>query len=102
ATWYGFPLRAVLYLLGIAATAFHFAASLWTFITTWGLVGSARAVRASAWACGALGVLLFFAGANTIVFFATGTRLVGRAPSPSLDGVSPHPPCPPNGPTEMK
>lgn len=101
-TFLGFPLRAVLYVVGIAAAAFHTATSLWTFCTTWGITPTFRAQRVSAWGFGILGALLFVMGANTIVYFATGSRIVFFDPHPhshephveSLDGVLPHSPCP--------
>jgi succinate dehydrogenase/fumarate reductase cytochrome b subunit (b558 family) len=92
-TW-GFPLRAVVYILGLAATAFHFGTSLWSFCATWGVLPTFRAQRTSAWVFGGLGVVMFAVGASTVVFFATGTRLLGPTPAPSLDGVLPHSPCP--------
>jgi succinate dehydrogenase / fumarate reductase cytochrome b subunit len=90
----GFPLRAVVYILGLGATAFHLASSLWTFCSTWGLTVTARAQRASAWGFGALGLLVFLVGGNTVVFFATGSRIVGPHIEMPLDGVLPHSPCP--------
>jgi len=91
----GFPLRAVVYLVGIAATAFHLATSLWTFCNTWGLTITLRAQRRAAWGFGAIGVLVFVLGGNTVLYFATGSRVLGPHPSEApLDGVLPHSPCP--------
>ena len=69
------PLLAIFYLLGVLASVFHFANGLWGFSASWGIAVSKAAQRRAAWACGALGVVLFVLGADTVVFFATGSRL---------------------------
>jgi succinate dehydrogenase / fumarate reductase cytochrome b subunit len=104
-TTFGVPLRALAYLVGIAATSFHFATALWTFCTTWfvtwfiGASDRARSRRTrAAWAFGALGVLAFLVGANTVVFLATGSRIVGPRASGALAlpdfPAGTHAPCP--------
>ena len=72
-TAWGVPFVALAYLLGTAATVFHFANGLWGFCATWGLTTSRSAQRRSAWLFGALGAILFFVGASTVVHFATGS-----------------------------
>lgn len=71
------PLWAISYLLGIAAVVFHFANGLWGFCASWGISVSRPAQRRAAWVCGAIGLSLFVLGANTVIFFATGSRLYG-------------------------
>jgi succinate dehydrogenase/fumarate reductase cytochrome b subunit (b558 family) len=70
----GVPWLAILYLVGILAASFHFANGLWGFLFSWGVTVTRAAQRRSAFACAALGVALFLLGANTVVYFATGSR----------------------------
>lgn len=70
----GVPITALAYLLGIAATIFHFANGLWGFGVSWGITVSRRAQRFSATVFGIVGVLLFLLGGNTAIYFATGSR----------------------------
>ena len=69
------PLMAIVYLLGITVTVFHFANGLWGFCVSWGISVTRAAQRRAAWLCGALGLGLFVLGANTVLYFATGSRL---------------------------
>ena len=111
-TTLGIPVRALAYLLGLAATAFHLAASLWMLgadVRDAGdpeeervsgvpvsspasrpsaSFGSSRARDAEwyAWGAGALGAVVFLLGAHTVVFFATGTRLL-PLPYPPAEGA---------------
>jgi succinate dehydrogenase / fumarate reductase cytochrome b subunit len=71
----GLPLNALAYLFGIAACVFHFTNGLWGFCFSWGLTVSRRAQRISATVFGLAGVVLFFLGANTAIYFATGARI---------------------------
>lgn len=71
----GVPLRAILYLVGIGACVFHLANGLWGFCVTWGITVSRKSQRVAATAFGFVGILLFFLGANTLVYFATGSKL---------------------------
>ncbi len=82
ATRAGVPLNALAYVFGIAACVFHFTNGLWGFCFSFGITVSRRAQRLSATVFGLLGVMLFFLGANTAIYFATGSRiaLFGRAP----------------------
>ncbi|MCC6645047.1 MAG: succinate dehydrogenase [Polyangiaceae bacterium] len=91
----GVPLSAIFYLVGIAACAFHLANGLFGFCASWGLLLSRRSQRAGMLAFGALGVAVFLLGANTTVFFATGSRWLG--------GAAPHStPTPINPPATVK
>jgi succinate dehydrogenase / fumarate reductase cytochrome b subunit len=70
--WLGLPLIALFYLAGTAATALHFVVGLWGYLASSRPSESAR--RQAAWGLGALGAVLVFLGANTVVCFATGSR----------------------------
>lgn len=70
----GVPIVALVYLVGLAASTFHFANGLWGFCFSWGITVSRRAQRMSATAFGLVGLFVFLLGANTVVYFATGAR----------------------------
>ncbi len=71
----GVPVRAVLYLLGLAAASYHLANGLRGFCSGWGIVASRRAGRIVGAAAAVGGLALFALGASTIVYFSTGLRL---------------------------
>jgi succinate dehydrogenase / fumarate reductase cytochrome b subunit len=71
----GIPLVALAYLAGLAASAFHLANGLYGFCFAWGITVSRRATRIASTAFGILGIVLFALGANTVIYFATGSRL---------------------------
>jgi len=73
----GVPLAAVVYLLGLAAAAYHLANGVSRFCLRAGIAGTARARRVLSISCTLLGGISFFVGANTVVYFATGAPLVG-------------------------
>jgi succinate dehydrogenase / fumarate reductase cytochrome b subunit len=73
---WGVPVAAMFYLLGIAACTFHLANGLYGVCFSWGVTTSERATRLAAGAFGVFGIVLFALGANTIIYFATGSRLV--------------------------
>lgn len=75
ATRFGIPLAALGYVFGIAACVFHFANGLWGFCLSWGITVSRRAQRLSATVFGLSGLVLFLLGANTAIYFATGSRV---------------------------
>lgn len=68
-TWAGVPWMALFYVLGIAATSFHFANGLYAASA---LIG--RATPAMRKATLGLGALVFLTGTMTVIGFATGTR----------------------------
>ncbi len=79
---WGIPWTALGYLIGLAATAFHLATGLTSFVTTWGYVRGPRAERRAQLFLRGLGIALFAIGAATIITVATGTRFFGpEAPS---------------------
>ncbi|HSN96751.1 MAG TPA: hypothetical protein VLS89_00590 [Candidatus Nanopelagicales bacterium] len=73
------PVTGLVYLIGIAASVFHFANGLWGFCFSWGITASRRAQATAAWVFGILGLLIFLLGANTTIYFATGAKLFGSA-----------------------
>jgi succinate dehydrogenase/fumarate reductase cytochrome b subunit (b558 family) len=80
----GIPVVALAYLLGVAASVLHFSNGLYGFCFSWGITRSRRATRLASGAFGLLGLALFVLGANTVIYFATGTRLMW----PTRVGVS--------------
>ncbi len=72
ATNHGVPIMALWYVIGIAACVFHFANGLWGFCFSWGITVSRRSQRMAASVFGLVGLALFFLGANTAIYFATG------------------------------
>lgn len=68
--------RALLYLIGTSAAVFHFANGLRTFLWAWGITVSERSQRFAAIVSATLGAALWFLGANTILFFATGGTML--------------------------
>jgi succinate dehydrogenase/fumarate reductase cytochrome b subunit (b558 family) len=81
-TYHGVPITALVYLIGVAAVVLHFANGLWRAGVAWGFTVSQRAQRSSATVLGMAAVALFLFGANTVVYFATGSafRVLGAAP----------------------
>jgi succinate dehydrogenase/fumarate reductase cytochrome b subunit (b558 family) len=76
-TYLGIPLAASLYLVGLAATSYHFAYGLARLPSTWGIRIPERLGR---WTWGAsvtVGVIAFLLGAGTVLYFATGSKLPG-------------------------
>lgn len=76
----GAPAMFAVYLVGITASVFHFANGLWLFGNTWGVTVGARSMRRSALACGALGLVLWALGFNTLLHFSY--RCGGIIPAP--------------------
>ncbi len=74
-TVWGIPAVALIYVLGIAAVSFHLANGLWGFLCSWGFTVSRRSQRISATVLGVLGLAVFVLGANTTLYFATGSKL---------------------------
>lgn len=73
----GIPWRALGYLVGIAATVFHFVNGMTSFCTTWGIAKTPAAERRARILFRGVGVLLFAASSATVIALATGTRFVG-------------------------
>lgn len=92
-TTMGVPLVAILYLLGVGAVVFHFAAGLWGFAFSWGFTPTERARRRSAYTVSVIGVVLFLMGTQSVVYFATGSRFfIPRSPVSTKGGAVT--PCP--------
>jgi succinate dehydrogenase / fumarate reductase cytochrome b subunit len=88
-TWHSLPLVALAYLAGTAATLFHLGTSGWATFRGSRVVLSERTEAGLKWAV-VLGVAgLMVLATNTIVYMATGSRLVGREPTFVPDGPPP-------------
>jgi succinate dehydrogenase / fumarate reductase cytochrome b subunit len=85
----GVPVLALVYVVGIAAVSFHLANGLWGFCFSWGITVSRRSQRLSATLFGLFGLVVFVLGANTSLYFATGSRFnipteIGAPPASKL------------------
>jgi succinate dehydrogenase / fumarate reductase cytochrome b subunit len=88
-TWHALPVVALAYLVGTAATLFHLGSSAWAVFRGSGVLLRERATAGIKWSV-VLGVAgLFILAMNTIVYMATGTRLIGREPTYVPDGPPP-------------
>ena len=79
----GVPVEAIVYLVGIAASTFHFANGLATFAMSWGICASKRSQRWALALAAAFGLVVFAMGADTALFFATGARFPGLSETSS-------------------
>lgn len=70
----GVPWIALGYLLGLAATAYHLANGLSGFCFSWGIVNGRRGLARVHALTGLLGVIVFAVGANSVIYFSTGSR----------------------------
>lgn len=86
---FAIPWVMAIYILGIAATAWHLAYGFWLFAVDWGIVIGENAQRYALYACIALAVALFGVGANAAVSFV---RPCGLFPQVMCD----------HGPTPVK
>lgn len=73
----GVPVIALVYIVGIAASVFHFANGLWGFCFSWGITVSKRSQQMAAVVFGLLGIAVFVLGANTAIYFATDSIFPG-------------------------
>ncbi|HEX8070763.1 MAG TPA: succinate dehydrogenase cytochrome b558 subunit [Pyrinomonadaceae bacterium] len=71
------PIIFAVYVVGIAATVWHFANGLWLFAVDWGIVIGERAQRTMGYACIAFGVLLLAVGINAAIAFIRPGGLLG-------------------------
>jgi succinate dehydrogenase / fumarate reductase cytochrome b subunit len=68
---------AIIYLIGIVATIWHFANGLWLFMVDWGIAIGARAQRLTGYACIAFGAVLLAVAINAMVAFIRPGGLLG-------------------------
>jgi succinate dehydrogenase / fumarate reductase cytochrome b subunit len=68
---------AIIYLIGITATIWHFANGLWLFMVDWGIAIGARAQRLTGYACIAFGVVLLAVALNAMAAFIRPGGLLG-------------------------
>lgn len=73
-TAWGVPWVALGYLFGLAATAYHFANGLSGLCFSWGIATGRRGLARVHAVTGLFGVALFAMGANSIIYFSTGSR----------------------------
>ncbi len=59
----------LIYVIGIAATVWHFANGIWLFMVDWGITIGERAQRLTGYACIAFGIFLFLVGLNAAFAF---------------------------------
>lgn len=71
----GFPIQAAATVVGVGAASFHLANGTWSFALSAGLVRSRSRQTALGAATVVLGILLFLAGTDAVVYFATGARM---------------------------
>ena len=76
---FAIPWVMALYMLGIAATAWHLAYGFWLFAVDWGIVIGENAQKYTLYACIALSVALFGVGANAAVSFVRPCGLFPQA-----------------------
>lgn len=65
------PAIAAFYIVGIAATMFHFANGLWNFLIKWGITVGDRSQRISGYACAGFGIAMFVLFMNVLYTFIT-------------------------------
>ena len=65
-------IKALFYVFGTTAAVFHFANGIRTFLFSWGATISDRSQRWAGRATLGFGLVLWFLGINTVLFFATG------------------------------
>lgn len=65
------PWVMLMYLVGVAATVYHFANGMWTFAISWGLTTTEAAMRRWGYVCAALGLALGAFGLGAVIWFYT-------------------------------
>jgi succinate dehydrogenase / fumarate reductase cytochrome b subunit len=68
---------AIIYVIGITATVWHFANGIWLFLVDWGIAIGARAQRLAGYACIAFGLVLLAVGLNAMISFIRPGGLLG-------------------------
>ena len=67
----------IIYVIGIAATIWHFANGIWLFLVDWGIVIGEGAQRATGYACIVFGVVLYVFWINVLFAFLRPGGLLG-------------------------
>lgn len=67
----------IVYLIGVAATVWHFANGIWLFLVDWGITIGEKAQRITGYACIGFGVVLFLVGLNAMIAFVRDGGLLG-------------------------
>lgn len=76
---FSIPWVMAIYILGIAATAWHLAYGFWLFAVDWGIVIGEKAQKYALYACAALAFGLFAVGANAAFAFVRHCGLLPAA-----------------------
>lgn len=66
---FSIPIILIIYILGVAATAWHLAYGFWLFAVDWGIIIGEKAQKYALYACIGLSVMLFGVGTNAAVAF---------------------------------
>lgn len=69
---FGIPMAAAAYLTGLAAVSYHLGNGIRGFCFTWGLTPSPKSRRVAGAVGTLIGLVAFFVGARTVVYYATG------------------------------
>ena len=85
-TWHSLPLVALAYVFGVAAALLHLGLSLWASFRVSGYLLDERTRALLKWCIVGAGVALFVVAGSTIVYLATGTRLLYPSPVFVPDG----------------
>lgn len=76
---FSIPWIMIVYILGIAATAWHLAYGFWLFAVDWGIIIGENAQKMALYACIALSIGLFGVGVNAAVSFVRPCGLFPQA-----------------------
>ena len=76
---FSIPWVLILYILGVAATAWHLAYGFWLFAVDWGIVIGEKAQKYALYACIVLAIGLFGVGVNAAVSFVRPCGLFPQA-----------------------
>ena len=76
---FSIPWVLVLYIFGVAATAWHLAYGFWLFAVDWGIVIGEKAQKHALYGCLALAVGLFAVGTNAAVSFVRPCGLLPKS-----------------------
>jgi len=89
---FSIPWVMAIYILGIAATAWHLAYGIWLFAVDWGIVIGERAQKYALYGCIALAFGMFAVGANAAAAFVRPCGLLPQGLCEKPKVVTPAPP----------
>ena len=76
---FSMPIIFAIYVLGVAATAWHLGYGIWLFLADWGIVIGEKAQKYALYACIAIAFGLFAAGVNSMAAFIRPCGLLPQA-----------------------